>query len=249
MRRWVKATLGALLALLVLAAGAELVLRSIVPEKVATGIREALELADHHPVDVDMHGFALWYALSGDIGDVDVLVGDAPVTDEISATLKFHADRVPFDVTSGEMRGVTASAHVSHEQLSPVISLLTNGVADTGRTTGGDLAVGRTIESFGFTVPIEATLHLSVVNNGDVRVEPKGLSAVGFDFDTAHLNATTGGLLEPLLSVHELCIRDQMPRGIVLTAIDVTRRGVSVEAKLADDFLSVPSQQELGSCG
>lgn len=249
MPRWAKIAVASLAVLAVLIGIAEFALRTIVPDKVATALRDALELPEEHPVDVEMHGLALGYALGGNIGNTDVFVADAPVTDDATATLRFHADLVPFNVTSREMRGATASVYVSATQLPPVISLLTNGVADSGRTSDGDLAVGRTIQAFGFTVPIEATLDLSVVDGGIVRIEPTGLSAVGFDLDAAQLNGATGGLLEPLLSAHELCVSDQLPRGVTLTDISVTKRGVMVNAKLADDFLSSPAQQELGSCG
>lgn len=248
MPRWAKVTLAITIAVVVLGGLAEFALRAIVPDKVATALRDALELPEHHPVDVEMHGLALWYALGGNIGDTDVLVADAPVTDDVTATLRFHADRVPFNVTSKEMRGATASVYVSNGQLPPVISLLTNGVADSGRTSDGDLAVGRTIDAFGFSVPIEATLNLSVGNKGTVWVVPTSLSAVGFDLDADQLNGATGGLLEPLLSAHELCVSDQLPRGITLSAINVTKRGVEVQATLSDDFLMNPDQQANGSC-
>lgn len=249
MRRWAKLTIAGAVSLAVLAGGAEIALRAIVPNIVADGLRDTLELPRDHPVEVEMGGPAVWYALSGNIGNTDVRIAEAEVADGVTATLRFHAERVPFDVSGGEMRGGTASVYVSNSQLSPVISLLTSGVADSGRTTDGDLAVGRTIDAFGFSVPIEATLQLAIEAGGVVRVVPKGLSAVGFDLDSEQLAAATGGLLEPLLSAHELCVSDQLPAGVTLESITVTKRGVEVEAKLADDFLSNPSQQEMGTCG
>lgn len=248
MRRWAKLTIAGAVSLAVLAGGAEIALRALVPNIIAGALRESLAIPSDHPVAVEMQGPAVWYALGGNIGNADVTIPHAEVAEGVTATLRFHADRVPFNVTGGDLRGGIASVYVSNSQLSPVISMLTSGVADSGRTRDGDIAVGRTIDAFGFSVPLEATLNVSVESGGIVRVVPKGLSAVGFDLDAEQLGAATGGLLEPLLSAHDVCVADQLPAGVTLTVIDVTPRGVEVEAKLADDFLSNPSQLEMGSC-
>lgn len=247
MPRWGKALIAIAVTLLVLAGAGELGLRSIIPGVVEGQVREQLNLPKSHPVDVALGGSTLLHALQGGVGNIDVEVPDAQVTDGVEATLSFHADRVPFAVTSGEMSGATASAYVSSANLGPVISTLTNGLADEGRTLGGSLIVGKTISAFGFSVPLEGTLKLSVTD-GDVRVEPTGLSAVGFDLSTDQIVAATGGLLEPLLSARVVCIADQIPAGITLDGVDVATGGVRVDVVIADDFLSNAAERDLGTC-
>lgn len=247
MPRWGKALIAVVVTLLVLAGAAELGLRSIIPGVVQSQVRDKLNLPKSHPIDVELGGSALIAALGGGVGDIDVEIPNAPVTDGVEATLALHADRIPFAVTSGEMTGVTASAFVPSAKLGPVISTLTSGLADDGRTLGGSLIVGKTIDAFGFTVPLEAKLKLSAVES-QVRVEPTGLSAVGFDLNTDQIVAATGGLLEPLLSAREICIADQIPTGIRLTKVNVATGGVRVDVAIADDFLSNAGQRALGSC-
>ncbi|MGO3147944.1 MAG: LmeA family phospholipid-binding protein [Leucobacter sp.] len=247
MPRWVKVSIAIVVTLLVLGGVGELGLRSIIPGIVQSQLRDQLNLPKNHPVDVELGGSALVYALQGDIGDIDVEVPDAPVTDDVIATLGFHADRVPFSVTSGDITGASASVFVSSAQLGPVISLVTGGLADDGRTQGGTVVVGKSVDAFGFSVPLEGRLKLSVID-GDVKVEPTGLSAVGFDLDTDQIVAATGGLLEPLLSPRVVCVSDQIPAGITLEHVKVATGGVRIDALLAPDFLSNPEQLELGSC-
>lgn len=247
MPRWGKWLIGLVVGIAVLAVIAEFALRAIIPNVLGNALRDGLNLPKNHPVEVTMGGLAVGYAITGDMGDIDVQIPDAPVVEGVEASLSFHADRAPFDVTKGEIQGGTASAFVTTKQLTPLITLFTNGVADSGGLKDGDLAVGRTIDAFGFTVPLEATLQLGI-EDGEVRIDPTGLSAVGFSFDADQLAAATGGLLKPLLESRLVCVSDRIPQGITLTAIDVMRTGVQVEADLDPQLLSNPQQLELGSC-
>lgn len=247
MPRWIKVLIAAVLTIGVLGGLAEWGLRLVVPGVLENQLRDNLELPRSQPVVVTLGGSALLYAVQGSIGDVTVEMVDAPVADGVRATLELHADRVPFSATSKEMRNATASIFVAGDELGPVVSLLTNGVADSGQTENGSITVGRTVETFGFQVPLKATLGLSV-EDGEVRVEPRGLSAVGFDLSAEQIAAATGGLLDPLLSAHVICVADRMPAGIDLESIRVSMGGVRVDVDLAPDFLSNPKQQQLGSC-
>lgn len=232
----------------VLAGLAEWGLRLAIPGVVEKIAREQLDLPRSHPVDVQLGGSALLYAIGGGVGDIEVEIPDAPVADGVRATLDFRADRSPFDPSQGEMEGVTAAIYVKTADLGPVISLLTSGLVDSGKTSSGELVVGRQLEALGFSVPIEATLGLSAVD-GEVLVEPRGLSAVGFDLSVDQLASATGGLLDPLLSARQLCVSEWIPAGATLTDISITTSGARVEFGLAPDFMSNPAQQELGTCG
>lgn len=248
MPRWLKVLIALVVSVGVLAGLAEWGLRLMVPGIVETQVRSKLDLPRSHPVEVTLGGSALLHAVQGGVGDIEVEVPDAPVVDGVVATLAFRADRVPFAVTTSEMTGANASIFVPAERLGPAISLLTSGVADSGKTSGGELVVGRTIDVLGFKVPIEATLKLSI-DDGQVFVEPTGLSAVGFDMSADQLLAATGGFLEPLLSSRSMCVSDRLPAGVVLQDVRVTAGGARIDVSLAPDFLTDAAQQELGTCG
>lgn len=247
MPRWLKVSLALVVSVGVLAGAGELILRAIVPHIVASSVRESLHIPKSHEVDVQVSGSALLNALTGATGRVEVEVPDAPIADGVTATLSLEADRVPFAVTSGEMSNARATMFVPAEKLGPVISFLTSGVADSGKTSGDSLVVGKKIEAFGFSVELEATLHLSV-ENGDVRVVPEGLSAVGFDLSAEQLASATGGLLDPLLEPRVVCVADRLPAGITPRDITIAPSGARVQVNVSDDFLSNPAKQELGSC-
>lgn len=248
MPRWVKVIIALVLTLGVLGGLAEWGLRLAVPGIVEGAVRQKLDLPRSHPVDVELGGSALLHAIRGGVGDISVEVPDAPVADGVRATLTFRAEQVPFGVTSGAMTAPHAEIFVPADDLGPVISLLTNGVADTGKTSSGELVVGKQLEALGFTVPIEATLGLSVVD-GEVLVEPRGLSAVGFDLTTEQLAAATGGLLEPLLSARQICVAEWLPRGATLRDVKITASGARVAFALSPTLLSDSAEQQRGTCG
>lgn len=248
MRRSVKVAIAAVVGVGVLAGLGEWGLRLAVPGVVETVAREQLSLPATHPVEVSIGGSALLSAIGGGVGDIAVDIPDAPVLDGVRASLNLTADRIPFNVEGSDMRGATASIYVATEDLGPVISVLTDGVVDEGKTASGELVVGRQFDAFGFSVPLQATLGLKAVD-GEVLVDPRGLSAVGFDLSAEDLVASSGGLLDPLLSERQICVAEWLPAGAKLSDIHITRGGAKVEFDLAPDLFSNPAQQEMGTCG
>lgn len=247
MPRWAKALIAIGISVLVIGVVAEVGLRMFVPGIVERIVREQLDLPRNHEVNVELGGSAVIYALGGGLGDISVDIPDTAVVDGASATLSFHADRLPFAATSRDMTGATASVFVKSGDLGPMVSLLTSGAADTGKTGDGEITVGRSIDAFGFSVPISASIKASV-EDGKVKIVPTGLSAVGFDLSADQLGAATGGLLEPLLQPHVLCVSDRLPAGAMLEDIKVSRTGVRVDVSLAPDFFSNTAQLEPGVC-
>ncbi|MFT4231695.1 MAG: hypothetical protein QM606_02825 [Leucobacter sp.] len=247
--RWGLRLLGALIGIAVLGGAAEVALRLIVPDVVSRIVREELALTDDHPVEVTLGGSALLNALRGGIGDVTIEIPNAPLVEGIEVDAKAHAEFSPFDPQTGEIRGGTASLTVPKDQLGAVVELVTSGVAQTGEVVGGDLAVGRTVEAFGQKLPITARIGLGV-QNGDVEIFPRGVSAAGLDLSAEQISQATGSLLDPILEPHVVCVRDRIPAGITLTDIVLSSTGsVSIAADLDPGLLSDPKQLELGSCG
>ena len=247
MKRWVKVLIVVAASLVVLGGVAEWGLRMLAPGIIQQEVRKSLNLPKSHPVEVELGGSALFHAIGGGLGDVSVEVPDAPIVEGLTATLSFEADRVPFAAKTQAMSEARASIFVTQAELDPVISLLTNGVATSGTTSGGELVVGRELGVFGFSVPITARLAVTA-EDGAVRIEPRGLTAVGFDLSAEQLAAATGRLLDPLLSPHLVCVSDKIPVGVTIERIDVAMNGVRVDVRLAPTLLSDAAQRQPGTC-
>lgn len=246
--RWWARALGVVAVLALLAGAAEVALRLIIPDIVASAIRAELKLSDDHPVDVELGGSTVVNAMRGGVGDVTVESPEVPLIEGLAADARVHADFTPFDPTKGKILGGTAALTVPKDELGPTIELLTQGIAQSGEVRGDDLVVGRSLKLFGQDVSLSASLRIGV-EAGEVSVEPTGVNAAGFDLSAEQLGSATGSLLDPILKPQTLCIADRLPRGVELTSVDLSSTGsVTLRAALSPTILSDPKQQELGIC-
>lgn len=247
--RWWKQLLAVIVAVLAIGLALEFALRFFIPSVIAGQVREAVGLSADHEVEVDLGGSALLHAMRGEVGDVEIRVDRVPLLESITGDVRLRAVSVPFDPTSGEISGGRARLTIPAEDIGPVVSVLTQGIADSGRVRGDTIEIGRTVAVFGQEVPLTAALRVAV-KDGDVVVDPAGVRAVGLDLEAEQLRQTTGGLLDPVLTAQTICVRDQLPAGIELNDIELSSTGsVSVDADLAPGILSDASQQRKGSCG
>lgn len=247
--RWWLRVLTVVLVLAGLAGAAEFALRLFIPGIVEGVVRGQLGLTNDHPVDVDLGGSALLSATRGGIGNVTIDVPGVPVLDGVETDAVLKAELIPFNPLVGELTNARVTLTVPKDQLDPVVSLVTNGVAETGEVSDGVLAVGRSIELFGQQVALTAKLGVEV-KDGAVEVEPLGVNAAGFELSSEQLAATTGSLLEPILKPQTLCVRDQIPAGVTLTDVTFSSTGsVVIDADLAPGVVSNPKLRAPGSCG
>lgn len=246
--RWWLRALSVIVVLGLLAGAAELALRLIIPNVIAGAVREQLHLTPDHPVDVSLGGSALLHTIAGRVGQVSVSIDDAELVDGLRGDVALRADSVPFAFSEREISGGTAKLTINREQLPAAISLLTSGVADGAEVRGGELVVSRTMELFGAEVPLSVNLALGV-NGGDVTIEPRSVTAAGFDLTADEIRSASGGALDDLLSPHTVCVRDRLPQGVELTGITLSSTGsVELRVALAPGIISDPAQREPGSC-
>ncbi len=246
--RWWKKLLGVVVAIAVLGGAAELGLRLLVPSTIENAVRSQLDLSADHPVDVSLGGSAVRHALRGGVGDITVAVPEAPLGDGIVADAKLSAGLVPFNPLTGEIRDGEVALTVPQDQLASIVGLLTKGVATTGEVRDGDLVVGRSVSLLGQDIPLNITLGLSV-QDGDVLLEPKQVSAAGLDLTAEQVQQATGSLLDPVLRPEPVCVRDRLPAGVTLTDIAFSSTGNTViQATLSPTAASDPALRKMGTC-
>lgn len=249
--RWWLRLLVVLVAVVVLAGAAEVALRLIIPNVIAGVVRENMGLPVEYPIEVELHGSSLIPALSGRVGEVELTIPDVEVFDGIETTLFAHAQSMPFDPTTGDIVGATASATIPSSSMGAVAALATNGLVDEGSVQDGELHLGSTLEMFGFEVHITAGLAVSV-QDGDLLIDPTSINAAGFNLTTDQLRPMLGNAAASLLDTHAVCVRDRIPAGITLTDIDLSSNAfgdsATVTAALDPDVLSNPAKQQLGTC-
>lgn len=227
---------------------AELALRLIIPGVIATAVRDSFDLSDDHPVEVGLEGSAVLHALTGRVGGVNVEVLDVPVLEGVAVTVHASAASVPFDVSKGRIDGATASVTIPRDQLDPLISLATSGLAQSAEVRHGNLQIGRKIDFFGVGIPLEVTLAISVAD-GNVVVDPVTIGAAGAELTAAEISRLSLGSLRGILTEQSICVRDRMPVGVTLTSIEFSSTGdARISADLSPEMLSNPAELEYGSC-
>lgn len=241
----------ALLAIAAFAGLAELALRAIIPTVIAGVVRDNMALPKDHPVEVNLNGSALFPALTGHVNNVSMKVDGVNVFDGIEANLFASAESVPFAPSKGEIIGARASVTIPSKSMNAVMALVSNGLIDEGKVRDGEIELGRTMQMFGYDVPLKATLAVSV-KQGDLLVQPTSVSAAGFDLSTAELRPLLGESAATFLDTHVVCVRDQLPAGITLTHVDfrsnVFGGSATVSAKLSPDLLANERQLQPGVC-
>lgn len=246
--RWWLRLIAVVTVLAVLFGLGELAVRMLVPGIVASAVRQKLELTADHAVDVSLGGSALLNVVQGRLGDVTVDVADVPVMDGISVSASLHAASIPFDFGGKPISGGTVELTVPKDQIGPIVELATKGIASTGKVSDGVLEVGRKVELFGQKVPVTATVSLGV-KDGDLTLQPRGVSAAGFDLSAKELRRLTGPALNAVLKPQTICVRDRIPAGVTLTSLVLSSTGsVRVAADLAPTILTDPEMRKTGSC-
>lgn len=240
-----------LLAVAAFAGLAELALRAIIPTVIAGVVRDNMGLSKDHPVEVDLKGSALFPAFTGHVNNVSMKVDGVSVFDGIEANLFAYAESVPFDPSKGEILGARASVTIPSKSMNSVMALVSNGMIDEGSVRDGEIELGRTMQMFGYDVPLKATLAVSV-DRGDLLVRPTSVSAAGFDLSTEELRPLLGDAAATFLDTHVVCVRDQLPAGITLSQVafksNVFGGSATVSAKLSPDLLSNERQLQPGTC-
>lgn len=230
------------------ASTAELVLRLVIPHVVAQEVREQLSLEKQHEVHVSLGGSALFAALGGHVGPIEVQVPAVRILDDIVATVTASASELSFDPLRDKIFGASGSVTIGPDSIDALLALATEGLIDSGEVEDGRIQLGSTSELFGQTVTLSATLGMSI-EDGDLRLTPAAISAAGFHLTAEEIDALTDGALDALLSVQHVCVRDRLPAGVTLTGLWFSASGsVTVNADFSPDILSDPRQQQPGTC-
>lgn len=239
-------------ALAVLVAAGELIVRAAVPAIAADKIREELSLAPTHEVNVEPHGFVLWQVVTGRLRNIELSVPDMPIIEGLSASVQMQADSIALDPASDEIENATVHAKLSPEQFQTFVVTVSNGQIDSASSTDGTVRVARAFTVFGTEIPLTAEVKVGTVD-GMLLLEPVNFTAAGIQATPDDVASVLGGVLGPyaqeLSKPQELCVKDRMPQGVTLTELRPHDNGnVTVDFALAPDILMNPAQLELGSC-
>ncbi|WP_449279065.1 LmeA family phospholipid-binding protein [Leucobacter sp. GX24907] len=227
----------------------EIGLRTFMPSVIETGARLALRVPSESRVEADLPGSLALGALRWRIADVTVTAEDVPVTGEITSSATLKMDALPLIPTIGKMRGGTVEFEIPEDQVNGLASLVGSGLADRGEMRDGRMVLGGTLstEQFdlpgspAFELPYELTAELGV-ENGDITVTPTDTTIEG---SGPVADFARQAVSEP----RTVCIADRLPKGMVLSDIELPESGgVVLRADLSEWLFMSPGERMPGSC-
>ncbi|MEB4615611.1 LmeA family phospholipid-binding protein [Leucobacter sp. M11] len=229
---------------------AEFTLRQTVPEVMESAARKQLSLSADHEVEATVGGTSvLWQTLTGGYRDVTLRVPDAPLGD-LRGEISLRAYRVPLNPTTGPLTAATGSVTLTPEQLQPLLSSATVGLAGEVSLEDGEMQIKSSIPLFGAQVPLELGVTLAASPEGNVLITPSRAKAGGLEITSEQLSEGPAQMLAPLLEPREVCILDRLPVGLTLTDIDITSSGKAVASFAADPKIVLDAaMREKGTCG
>lgn len=239
----------ALVALALLGGLLEIGLRTFLPSVIETGARVALRAPSSAKVEAELPGSLALNALRWRIADVVVTAEDVPLAGEVSADARLDIDALPLIPTLGSLHDGRVEFAIAADQIDGLARIVSGGLAERGEVRDGGLVLSGTLsdEQFElpaspeFAIPYEATTALGV-DGGDIVASPGEvrLDAAGPVADFLH-----GRMSEP----RTVCVADRLPKGVVLSGIELLPSGDAVlRAELSKWLFMNPAERQPGSC-
>lgn len=214
---------------------------------IAEQLREALELEPEHPVSVTIDGASvLLQAASGRLDRVTAEVDDYAVG-ALVGDLRLIATGTPLDVAQPTDQ-VQAVMTIDEADVSALAGLLAGAVETDVQLDDRELRFETGFSVFGF----ELSLGVGVtptVDDGQLAFTPSSLVLGGERIEAADLESQFGGLVTPLLETRLLCVADQLPAALPLSAVQVGDAQLVIVLEGTDVALGGDEFTTRGTCG
>jgi hypothetical protein len=227
---------------------ADAVAKDYARDYVRSRIVEVLRLPADARVDVDLGGGSIiLQALAGRIQNVDVDVPELAFGDLVGAA-ELHAEGVPLDQNApvDALRVVFSVDEADVEALAGNLSGLELSSVELEEP---EIVVASAFSLFGIEIPVGMSILPSAAE-GELVFTPTGIS-LGDDLYTADevaANPLFAALAGPLLQQQSVCIADQLPSALVLSAAEVAGERLRLTIDGDGATLGGPGLSTPGTC-
>ncbi|MWV31118.1 LmeA family phospholipid-binding protein [Rathayibacter iranicus] len=235
------------LALLVVAAVVgDGVARRAVADRAAASLREALALPADRAVDVDVVGWAvLPQLIAGRLDRLDLRSSDVSFG-ELDGDVAVTLVGVPVS-GEGPVDAGTASVALDADSVSRLVIERSTVPVDAVTLNPPLVRVHANVGVLGLSIGAGVGMRLAAVD-GDILLTPDEISVAGATFSASDFRERFGAGVGSVLAPTSICIADSVPRGLTLTAVEVTDASLNASFVLASTFLSDSLEQQTGSC-
>jgi hypothetical protein len=243
--RWAIGIAIAVAVMAVLAVGAELIARQVVPAMVRAAVVERLALPADHPVEVEVEGIVVPQVVAGVLDDVHVTSQDVTVG-AFSGDVVAHGRAIPIRADA-PADGGTAEVRMTTEQLRSLLATIDGFPADSVELEAPNVTAAAEVELLGAAIPLGITLEPSAAD-GQIVLTPVEGTVAGAAVTADGLRAQFGSLADPILQDRRLCIADLLPAAMTLQSIEVVGDELAARFDIAGGIIDDPALQQNGTC-
>lgn len=241
--RWPWVVLVVVVAVAVLLVAAELIARAVLPGIVRSIVVEQLDLPSDQQLDVQASGLLVPQLVTGTLDELQ-LASDEVTIGGITGAAHVTATGVP--LRGGALDSAKGTVSVDQTQFAGLLehSRLPDAeitLEEPNATLQGDITL------LGRAIPVGLTVTPGA-DDGDLLLTPVSATLGGNELDLRALAGLLGDVGEGLAGPQRLCIADQLPAGLTLTALRI--QGTTAVADFAADgrIADDPALLENGTC-
>jgi hypothetical protein len=218
--------------------------RDIVERAIRTQVMQQLDLPADQQVDVEVGGAVLPGLIVGELDQVRIAAEDVSF-DAFAGDVEIVARAVPIRGEQ-DLGSASATVVVDEDQLRTLLASVEGFPADTVAIDGSEVTATIELSLFGASFPIGVGFDIAAA--GDLVLTPASLRLGDADVGADDLRARFGGIADAVLRSWEVCVAENLPRGLTLTDVQVTQGLLVASVDIAPDIMNDPQLREPGSC-
>lgn len=241
--RWPWVLLIIVLVIAALAVAAELVARAVLPGVVRGMVIEQLELPADQQLDVDASGILLPQLIAGRLDQLH-LTTDSVTIGGVTGAADVTATGIP--LRGGDLTDAQGTVRIDSEQFTSLIAASELPI-DAVAFAEPDVTVSGSVAVLGFSLPIALTVTPGA-DAGELLLTPVSLQVAGATLDAQQISDRFGSVAEQLTETQRICIADQLPAGLTMTALAVDGDEIAVDVQVDGAIVTDEQLQENGVC-
>jgi hypothetical protein len=243
---WVVSIVVVLVLVVLAAVFGEMIARDILTRTVRQQVITQFALPADQKVDVEIPSPSLLLELAiGSIGEITVSSKDVPIagtTGDVSVTMADYPVWGGGDASYG-----TATVTLTQEQLRTLMSTVDGFPADSLGLAAPDVTMTSAVSVLGASFPVGVALQPGA-EDGDLVLTPASLRLGGATISADDLRARFGAAADAVLKDWDVCVKDSLPKGVVLTDVRIAGGHAVGTFEIDGAIARDPALQATGTC-
>ncbi len=242
---WIIAGVAVVVLAVVAWVAGEQIARNLVESTIREKVVTQLSLPADQQIDIDIPGQILPQLIGGELDEI-TLASDDVAFGDLSGDVSVHATGVPVR-GDGPVQAAMATIVLDEAELTALLGTIEGFPADTVALDAPAIEISMDLQLFALTVPVGVTLVPGAAG-GDLVLTPSTLRVAGAEITAEALARQFGAIAGTVVRDWQVCLADQLPAGVELSTVEVTRASVVAEFAIDGDIVTDETLRRPGSC-